>query len=79
MSEATEAVVRRVIAETFNADPAAITRATTAEDVDGWDSLQHTILMIRLGRALGVDVPERVAAESATVGELIDGLGRLRA
>ena len=77
MSEATEAVVRRVIAETFGVDPGTIGRDTTAEDVDGWDSLQHTILMVRLARALGLVVPES-AAESATVGALIDALDRLR-
>ena len=77
MIETTEAVVRRVLAETFGVDPASIGHATVAEDVDGWDSLQHTILMVRLARALGVNVPEQVA-EARTVGELIEGLDRLR-
>ena len=76
-ADATEATVARVIAETFGVDAARITRATTAEDVDGWDSLSHTILMVRLGRALGVAIPE-AAADAATVGDLVDALDALR-
>lgn len=71
--DATAAVVARVIAETFGVAADRVTRATTADDVDGWDSLSHTILLVRLGRALGAAVPE-AAADAATVGELIDAL-----
>ena len=75
--ERTEAAVRTVIAETFGCDPARLTRTTTADDIDGWDSLSQTILMVRLGRALGLSIPES-AAEAADVGELVDALDALR-
>ena len=70
-------VVRRVIAETFNYPESDITDDTVAEDVDGWDSLKHTILMIRLGRALGISIPEEVAANASSVGDLIDRLSAI--
>ena len=79
MSADLDARVIAVIAETFGADPAGIGRDTTADDVDGWDSLAHTILMIRLERALGVRIDEATAAGAANVGELIDGLEALGA
>jgi acyl carrier protein len=50
--------------------------------VDGWDSLAHTVLLIRVGNALGTTVPERIASSVQNVGELVDqltdhlGLGR---
>ncbi len=70
--------VRRVIADTFNVVEADITNETTADDVDGWDSLAHTILMVRLQRNLNVTIPETLAANSPTVGALIEGLRKLR-
>lgn len=69
--------VRRVIAETFNIDDDEITNQTTADDVDGWDSLAHTILMVRLQRSLKLTIPESLAANSQTVGALIEGLRQL--
>lgn len=79
MSADLETRVIAVIAETFGADPAAIGRDTTADDLDGWDSLSHTILMMRLERALGVGIDEATAGGAANVGELIDALEALGA
>lgn len=70
--------VRKIIAETFNVDEGEIANETTADDVDGWDSLAHTILMVRLQRNLNLTIPETLAANSETVGALIEGLRRLR-
>jgi len=70
--------VRTIIAETFNVDEGEITNETTADDVDGWDSLAHTILMVRLQRNLNLTIPETLAANSETVGALIEGLRQLR-
>lgn len=70
--------VRKIIAETFNVDEGEIANETTADDVDGWDSLAHTILMVRLQRNLNLTIPETLAANSETVGALIEGLRQLR-
>ncbi|MCJ2035234.1 acyl carrier protein [Methylobacterium sp. J-068] len=63
--------VRSVIAETFNVSPEILGDSAVADDVDGWDSLSHTILMIRLQNAFGIRIPESVAANVETVGELV--------
>lgn len=68
-------IVIETIASTFDVEPAEITDTTVADEVDGWDSLSHTVLMIRIGRRLGAGVPESVASQAANVGELIAMLG----
>jgi len=67
-----DAIVRAVIGDTFAVDPACISRATRAADIDGWDSLSHTVLMIRLEKRLGMLISDRIAGKAADVGELID-------
>jgi acyl carrier protein len=71
--------VRAIIAETFNVASSDITDDTVADDVDGWDSLAHTVLMVRLQKKLRVAIPEHVAANVQTIGELIEALRRLSA
>jgi acyl carrier protein len=71
--------VRAIIAETFNVASSDITDDTVADDVNGWDSLGHTVLMVRLQKKLRVAIPEHVAANVQTVGELIEALRRLSA
>lgn len=70
-------VVINTIGDTFDHPKDAIYSDTIADDVDGWDSLSHTILMIRLQNQLGMTIPESVAALSPTVGALIDNLHEL--
>ncbi len=77
MSADLERTVIAVIADTFGVDASEIGRDTTADDVDGWDSLAHTILMMRLERTLGLKIDEATASGVASVGELIDGLEAL--
>lgn len=67
-------IVTAVISDTFDCAPNAIHPETVADDVDGWDSLSHTILMVRIQNRLGIGIPEWVAAGSPTVGALIDNL-----
>ncbi|WP_266159638.1 acyl carrier protein [Dyella silvatica] len=73
MNELTTTVLS-VIAETFSVEVHTLGRHTVASDVDGWDSLSHTVLMIRLGKRLGRRIDERVALKANSVGALIDAL-----
>jgi acyl carrier protein len=66
--------VKATISDTFNHPKEAIHSDTVADDVDGWDSLSHTILMVRLQNRLGIRIPEEVAGASPSVGALIDNL-----
>lgn len=68
------AVIMAIIEETFCTDSSRVSRETTAGDIDGWDSLAHTVLMVRLEKRLGIRISEEIAAKACSVGELIDML-----
>lgn len=63
-------VVRATIAEHFGAPLDEVTDETVAEDIDGWDSLAHTVLLIRIEKRVGIAVNEHIAA-ATSVGEMI--------
>jgi acyl carrier protein len=69
-----EASILALVAETFDADPRTIGRDTTADDVDGWDSLGHAVLLARIGKKFGLEIGEEIAMEPRNVGELVDRL-----
>lgn len=71
MSEAILDRVGRVIGETFGDDSLAIGRDTVAEDVPGWDSLSHTILMLALEDEFGITMPADTKG-FVNVGALVD-------
>jgi acyl carrier protein len=64
------AAFRDLIADTFIVDPAAITRATTAADVDGWDSVSHAMLIMTIEEKYGVRFPDREVFSFQDVGAL---------
>ncbi len=74
-----EAAVIAIVADTFSTDPTRIGLHTTADDVEGWDSLGHSILLARLSQKLGIDIGEEIAVEPNNVGELIGRLAEERA
>jgi acyl carrier protein len=77
MKREIEERVRSIIAETFDVSESNITNETVRFDIDGWDSLSHTILMVRLQRHFGINIPEEVAGNVQNVGELTEAIRRL--
>ncbi len=72
--------VVRVMRETFDDDALVVTRATTARDVAGWDSIANIEVLVALQTALGVKLRTGEIAGLKNVGELVDTLAaRLRA
>lgn len=71
--------VAGIIGARLMVDPASLTRATTAEDVDGWDSVTHTLLIMEVERQMKVSLPFDDAFELANIGELADLVDRVRA
>ena len=62
--------MQEVMRSVFMDDALVVGPRTTALDVDGWDSLSHSMLMLELEQAFGIELaPERVA-RCADVGEL---------
>jgi acyl carrier protein len=73
-----EESVCAIVADTFPAARGRITRTTTADDVDGWDSLGNSILLTRLSTKLGIEIDESISARARDVGELVDALARAK-
>lgn len=73
-----ESIVASTIRSTFGCPDAAITRDTQAEDIDGWDSLSHGILILRLQDVLKTKLQYSELYDLANVGELVDYLSALK-
>jgi acyl carrier protein len=70
--------VCRIVGESFNVDPAQISAETVAEDVEGWDSLAHARLVLRLQRIFNIDLDPTAANAAQNVGELAALVARSR-
>lgn len=62
--------VAETIRETFGVDNIEITTATIADDIPGWDSLSHTILMLTMEQTFCIDLETSTVYRN--VGELVD-------
>ncbi len=69
--------VANAVRTTFRNPTLEVTSATSADDIDGWDSLSHAILMFRLEKTCNVRIPQEVATSFKNVGELVDHIVRL--
>jgi acyl carrier protein len=76
----TLARLNEVFQSVFDEDDLEVSSETKADDVEGWDSLMHVTLMIRVEKTFGVKFTSAQVASLENVGqliELIDGkLGR---
>jgi len=65
----------KTIRFTFGTPPdLAVSRETTAYDIDGWDSLSHATLMIMVEKKFGVHISEAESNDMANVGDLHDAI-----
>lgn len=58
------------IRSTFFDDSILIDAETTADDVDGWDSLAHVRLLMNIEREFGVSMTDEAVERVSNVGEL---------
>jgi acyl carrier protein len=61
----------RVFREVFDDDALELTDATSAEDIDAWDSLMHITLVLAVEREFGVRLSAAEAGLLKNVGELL--------
>ncbi len=64
--------IEPIFQQVFNNTEITISRDTTAEDIEGWDSLNHIRLIISLEMELGITFDSSEVAELTNVGGLID-------
>jgi acyl carrier protein len=70
------AKIADLMVDVFDLDDFEVTRATSADDIEDWDSLSHIRFMITLERAFKVKFSNEEIAELKNVGELADVVTR---
>jgi acyl carrier protein len=65
-------LLTEVIRRTFRQPDAPVDRDTTAMDINGWDSLSHTMLILQVEQRFAVRLPADRVHELDNVGELAD-------
>lgn len=64
-----------LIERNLNLEHGTITEDTRIEDVEGWDSLAHVLIIGDLDADLGISIPLDQAIEIETVAELFEKAG----
>jgi acyl carrier protein len=62
--------LNQVFRQVLEDDAIALTPAMTAEDVDGWDSMNHIFIVVELEKRFGVKFQAAEMEEMRNVGEL---------
>ena len=68
----TEEDLRKIVVDVIGHRDAEIARDMTANDVGGWDSLHHTLIMLEISAAYDVEIGAEETANLMNLGELID-------
>lgn len=64
-----------LIEEVLNLEAGSVTEDALIEDVEGWDSLAHVLIIGELENRLGISIPLDEAVEIASVAELLQKAG----
>jgi acyl carrier protein len=65
------ALVQRVFREVLDNEDLKISRTTTQQDLEGWDSVAQVKIIISLEAELGVRFPNDEVAKAKSVGDLL--------
>lgn len=63
-------ILASVFRQVLEDDTIELTPATTAEDVDGWDSMNHIFIVVELEKRFGIKFQAAEMEELKNVGEL---------
>ena len=66
--------LNEVFRDVFDDDELTVERSTSAADVEGWDSLMHVTLLLKIEKAFGVKFSSSEVAKFQNVGEMADWL-----
>lgn len=64
--------LQEIFREIFDEEELVISRDTTAEDIDDWDSLTHMQLIVEIEKKYGIKFTTAEIKKAANVGEFID-------
>jgi acyl carrier protein len=70
-AENTLELVRETLIDVLDLDDLEITTATTAEDIEEWDSLSHVRLIVAIERRFGIRFQNSEIGSLMNVGDLV--------
>ena len=70
--EKIKAKLTGVFQDVFDDDSIELTDKTTADDIDGWDSLEHTTLISAVEKAFKMRFTMKEVSGMKNVGEMMD-------
>ena len=70
--------VRDIMMDVFDIDQLSITEATTAHDIEEWDSLSHIRLIVAIERAFKIRFTNAEIESLKDVGDLISSIDAKR-
>ena len=77
--EAVFETLNRVFQDVFDDDCLLVDQTTTAQDVDGWNSLAHIRLMVSIEKAFKLRFSAAEIASLKNVGDMVDLILRKQA
>ena len=66
--------VSQVFADTLDEDTLTLTESSTADDVEGWDSLMHVQLVVAVEKKFKVRFTAKEIQSWKNIGEMIDSI-----
>ena len=67
-------ILQKIFIETLNVDGSNITDATTSDDIEKWDSLNHIILFTHIEKEFNIGFALGEMAELLSFGAIADAL-----
>jgi acyl carrier protein len=78
MTDSIEHQVRQISADVFNLPLERVTRDTSPDHVENWDSIQHLNFVLALEQGFGIEIEPEDIDQMRTVGAAIDIVTRKR-
>lgn len=66
--------ISKIFADTLDEDKVTLTESSTADEVEGWDSLTHVQLVVAVERKFKVRFTAKEIQSWKNVGEMIDSI-----
>lgn len=71
--------LEEIFRDNFDDDDIVLTRETTADDIEDWDSLEQINLLTTIGKKYGIKFSIDDVSGLANVGDMVDLVLRLKA
>lgn len=68
--------LNEIFVDVLDLDEVELTDATTADDIEEWDSLSHVQLVVAIEKAFGVKFTALEIMKWKNVGELVDSIAQ---